>query len=119
MLPGRGGASRTLARWDGPITWGPSPDWNRHADVIVYSRDGNLRTVAPDGSKPVALTTLDGTSEFAIQPTFTPDGSHVIYTHVQTRSGVTVNTGELLPLGGGKASVLGGGVQMTHPRLAP
>ena len=119
LVPSRAGTPRVLAQWAGPVEWSPSPDWNRHADLIVYSRDGNLRTMAPDGSGAAALTTLDGTSEFAIQPSFTPDGTHVVYARVQTRSGTTVNTGELLALHGGKASVLGGGVQMTHPRLSP
>jgi Tol biopolymer transport system component len=119
VVPSKGGVSRTVADWGGPVTWGASPDWSRRADLIVYSRHGNLHTVAPDGSGEAILTTVDGTAESAIQPTFTPDGTHVVYTHVQTRSGVTVNTGELLPLDGGKASVLGGGVEMTHPRLSP
>ncbi|MEO6265045.1 MAG: hypothetical protein ABIO66_00405 [Nocardioidaceae bacterium] len=113
---------REIAGWAGPVAGpgAPAPDWDRRRDLIVYTRDDNLRLVWPDGSHDRALTDVDGDTEHAIQPTFTPDGRSVVFTHVTGRFDVDDRpTAAVISVDGGEPAPLAAGVSMTHPRLGP
>jgi tricorn protease-like protein len=59
----------------------PDPDWS--GKQVVFVRDDNLMLMdVVDGSLQ-HLTTYDGVTEHAIQPTFSEDGRHVTFTLVR------------------------------------
>lgn len=50
--------------------------------LVVIDADGNLATIRPDGSDPIALAAGSGTLRF-IQPTWSPDGRRVAWSEVE------------------------------------
>jgi Tol biopolymer transport system component len=79
-----------------PITdwtaWATYADWHPTKDLIVYSTrpwsdletgPSNLYVVRPDGSHVKALTDLGPEDPRAVQPTWTPDGTRIIFTTVK------------------------------------
>lgn len=111
---------RSLVEWDGPMK-GPeaaSPDWSPIGDVIVYSRDGNLRTISPDGTGDRPVTDFDDEQEHAIQPTFTPDGTSIVFTYVTGVFGTSDRqNAAIVGLDGTGFTVIA--PNATHPRLRP
>jgi Tol biopolymer transport system component len=104
--------------FDGPGS--PSPDWSPVDDLIVFSRADNLFTVRADGSGEAQVTDFDAVEEHAIQPTFTPDGSAIVFTYVTGEFDVDDSpTAALIGLDGSGQVIIGGGVSMTHPRFQP
>lgn len=93
-------------------------DWSVDDRIITSSR-GNLWSMRPDGSDQQQLTTYDGVREHAIQPTWTPDGQDVVFTHVTGEFG----QGEFATLGRLSADGVEvwpeGSTTLTHPRLQP
>ncbi|MGE0308899.1 MAG: hypothetical protein AB7Q27_24455 [Acidimicrobiia bacterium] len=86
----------------------------------MFQRDSNLWLIQPDGSGERALTSLDGSSEHAIQPTFTPDGQSVAFTYVAGQFGIDDKpTAAQIPLDGTTFETIGDGSRITHPRLRP
>ena len=74
----------------------------------------------PDGTGESQLTALDGHSEHAVQPTFTPDGDGIVFTYVTGQVGVNdVPTAAIIPIGGGAPTVIANGARISHPRLKP
>jgi len=104
--------------FDGPGS--PAPDWSPVDDLIVFSRADNLFTVRTDGSEELRLTDFDAVKEHAIQPTFSPDGSAIVFTYVTGQFDVDDSpTAALIGLDGSRQVAVGGGAAMTHPRLQP
>lgn len=75
-----------------PEMWATYPDWHPTRDLIVFSTrpwreldDGpsNLNTITPDGTGLAALTDFGPGETRAVQPTWLPDGSGVIFTAVE------------------------------------
>ena len=95
-------------------------DWSPRGDLLVIGRDDNLVTLRPDGSGATQITAYDADARHAVQPTFTPDGSGVVFTYVEGAfgSGERPTAGQVA-LDGTGFTVLGDGQPMTHPRLAP
>jgi Tol biopolymer transport system component len=104
--------------FDGPGS--PAPDWSPVDDLIVFTRADNLFTIGADGSGEAQVTDFDAVEEHAIQPTFTPDGSAIVFTYVTGEFGVNDSpTAAVIGLDGSGLSTVGGGARMTHPRFQP
>lgn len=95
-----------------------TPDWSPTADLIVYELNGNLFSIAPDGSERQRLTHFKVRRERAVQPTFTPDGDQVVFTWVTLKGGEATSAG-LLDLDDGTLTRLEGTDGATHLRLRP
>jgi Tol biopolymer transport system component len=52
------------------------PSWSPDDMKIVFSRDGDIYTIKPDGT---ALTPLTQTTAIEIEPDWEPTGSHIVY----------------------------------------
>ena len=101
---------------DGAAT---TPDWASTGDLIVFVRDSNLVTIRPDGRAETQVTDFDGVSEHAIQPTFLPDGSRIVFTHVTGTFGVDdVPAAAVIALDGSRPTDLPLGAA-THVRVNP
>ena len=112
--------------------WATYPDWHPSKGLIVFSTrpwgdlpDGpsNLYTIAPDGS---ALTRITTYGDFghadprAVQPTWTPDGTRIIFTKVIGTGFGSPTMMTILPDGTGMLSATASGeIFGTHPRLRP
>ena len=105
------------------------PDWRPGSDEIVFSTYGlgefqatdepsNLYTIKPDGSGLTALTTFGKAEQRATQPTWTPDGSRIIFTLVGQQAGMD-NPRQAAFIEGNGSNIVDIGVAATHPRLRP
>ena len=111
--------------------WATYPDWHPTKDLIVLSTrpwadlDGpsNLYTVRPDGSGLTRVThfgDLGHADPRAVQPTWTPDGTRIIFTKVVGTGFGNPTMMTILPDGTGLASATTSGEMFgTHPRLRP
>ncbi len=113
-----------------PQEYGANCDWRPHGDLLVYTtyglnafpdmaEDSNLYTIAPDGSHRRQLTHFARGVKRATQPSWTPDGSRLLFTLVQgdgyTRQMATVSArGDDLQWATGSDPQTG-----THPVLQP
>lgn len=110
---------RVLASWRGPVSGpgSPNPDWS--GNRVVFVRDDNLMLVDTVTGKRRPLTTYGGVTEHAIQPTFSPNGTRVVFTFVQGRFGVDDRAeGAVVDLETGEVSMLGL-PDATHVRFGP
>jgi Tol biopolymer transport system component len=105
------------------------PDWRPGSDAIVFSthdleefkatnEPSNLFTMKPDGSAQTALTTFGNAEQRAAQPTWTPDGSRIIFTLVGQHAG-TDNPRHAAVIDADGSNIAEIGVDATHPRLRP
>jgi Tol biopolymer transport system component len=106
------------------------PDWRRVDDRIVFTtydlgefqqtdEPSNLYTIQPDGSGMRQLTHYGHAQERATQPTWTPDGSRILFTLVGQEPGQfdgPRHAAFIDPDGTG-LDVLGPAA--THPRVRP
>ena len=106
------------------------PDWRPTSDEIVFSTYGlgefqatdepsNLYTIKPDGSGRAPLTSFGKAEQRATQPTWTPDGSRVIFTLVGQQAAGWDNPREAAFIGRNGSNLVDIGVAATHPRLRP
>ena len=105
------------------------PDWRPGSDEIVFSTYGlgefqatdepsNLYTIKPDGSGLTALTSFGKAEQRATQPTWTPDGSRIIFTLVGQQAGFD-NPRHAAFIEANGSNIVDIGVAATHPRLRP
>lgn len=107
------------------------PDWRPNGDLIVFETYGisvfetsapgatNLHTVAPDGSQLKQLTTNELGGDRDSQPSFTPDGERIIFTHTTNgNTGYGVRRAAFVDLDGTGLTVVNT-VNATHLRLQP
>ena len=105
------------------------PDWRPGSDEIVFStydlgefpatdEPSNLYTIRPDGSGQTPLTTFGKAEQRATQPTWTPDGSRIIFALVGQQAGFD-NPRHAAFLEANGSNVVDIGVVATHPRLRP
>jgi Tol biopolymer transport system component len=95
------------------------PDWNRISDTIVFTAHDvdpaatnvGLYTVRSDGSRLARITYPGSDSIRSVQPTWTPDGKHVLFVQWDSRQTAMVDAdGSAIQQLGFKSS---------HPRLRP
>ena len=100
------------ALWD---DWSPDGKW------LVYTKDGNLFTVHPDGTSRKRLTSFKFKKESGLQPMFTPDGTGIVFTKVNglLYSGAETTDVAILDLASGDISTVPGSDGATHPKLRP
>ncbi len=113
-----------------PEVWATYPDWHPTDDLIVFSTrpwreldDGpsNLYTIKPDGSGLAALTTFGRDETRAVQPTWLPDGSGIIFTAVTPYGAADPTTMAVIDADGSglRSATTSGPLFGTHPRLRP
>jgi Tol biopolymer transport system component len=125
-VTGAGARPVVLTDWSMYATY---PDWRPGSDEILFStydldefqatdEPSNLYTIKPDGSGLTALTTFGQAGQRATQPTWTPDGSRIIFTLVGHQAGVD-NPLQAAFIQGNGSNIVDIGVAATHPRLQP
>ncbi len=110
---------RVLASWRGPFAGpgSPAPDWS--GGQVVFVRNDNLVLMDLEDGSERQLTSYNARTEHAIQPTFTPDGTQVVFTYVKGTFGVDDHAqGAVLDLDTGVVSMLDL-PGATHVRMAP
>ena len=96
------------------------PDWSPRGDLLVGVQGDNLVVLRPDGSQRRSITRFDGLREHAIQPTFTPAGTGIVFTYVTGEFGVDdFPTAAVVSVTGSGFTTIGGGGLITHPRIRP
>jgi Tol biopolymer transport system component len=106
------------------------PDWGRGSDEILFStydlgefpatdEPSNLYTIKPDGSGQSALTSFGSAERRATQPTWTPDGSRIIFALVGQQAAGWDNPREAAFIERNGSNLVDIGVRATHPRLRP
>ena len=121
-----GASPVVLTDWSMYATY---PDWRPGSDEILFStydlgefeatdEPSNLYTIKPDGSGQTAITTFAEAAERATQPTWTPDGSRIIFTLVGQQAGMD-NPRRAAFIEANGSKVVDTGVAATHPRLRP
>lgn len=110
-----------------PGMWASYPDWHPTGDLIAFTtydlgefqgtlEPSNLYTMRPDGSGLTRITTFGKDDTRATQPTWTPDGSQILFTSV--RKGGSPRHAAYLDADGSGMTVLDR-QYATHPRLRP
>jgi Tol biopolymer transport system component len=106
------------------------PDWRPGSDEIVFStydlevfqatdEPSNLYTIKSDGSGLTALTSFGRAGQRATQPTWTPDGSRIIFTLVSNHAGVEDYPRHAAFIDANGTNLVDIGIAATHPRLRP
>jgi Tol biopolymer transport system component len=125
---GEGAKPDILTDWSMYATY---PDWQRHgSEEIVFStydlevfqatdEPSNLYSINPDGTGLKILTTFGKAEQRATQPTWTPNGSQIIFTLVGQQAGMDNPRQSAFIQGAGGANIVNIGVAATHPRLRP
>jgi Tol biopolymer transport system component len=117
-------AARVITPWSRCASY---PDWHPTQDLILFSIYGcpkvtgpfDLFTVRSDGSHLTRVTRFQRQTR-AIQPTFTPDGTHIIFATVQGDDIGSATMEEIALDGSGLTSATASGPMFgTHPRLRP
>ncbi len=100
---------------------GQTPDWSPTEDLIVYTDGINLFTVRPDGEAKTKLTAFESSEQSAIQPTFLPDGSGVVFTWVTgtQNSGTESTVPAIVDLASGRVTAIQEANGATHVRVRP
>ena len=125
-VTGEGAKPVVLTDWSMYATY---PDWRPGSDEILFStydlgefpatdEPSNLYIIKPDGSGQVALTSFGKAEQRATQPTWTPDGSRIIFTLVGQQADFD-NPRHAAFLEANGSNVIDIGVVATHPRLRP
>jgi Tol biopolymer transport system component len=106
------------------------PDWRPGSNEIVFStydlgefqatdEPSNLYTIKSDGSGLTALTSFGRAEQRATQPTWTPDGSRIIFTLVSQHVGIEDYPRHAAFIDANGTNLVDIGVVATHPRLRP
>jgi Tol biopolymer transport system component len=120
------GKPRRLSR---PDVFAVYPDWSWKTDTIVFSTrpwsdldygPSNLYTIAPDGSHLRQITHFKLGETRAVQPSFTPDGTWILFTAVEGTGFGSPTMAKIRPDGSDMQSATSSGPMFgTHPRLQP
>ena len=125
-VTGEGAEPVVLTDWSMYATY---PDWRPGSDEILFStydlgefpatdEPSNLYTIKPDGSGMTALTSFGRAEQRATQPTWTPDGSRIIFTLVGQQADFD-NPRHATFIDANGSNIVEIGVAATHPRLRP
>jgi len=115
-----------------PSAWATYPDWHPKDDLIVYSTrpwtvaaglepgPSNLFTIRPDGSERTQVTHFGPDGPRAVEPTWTPDGTGIIFTSVEGTGYGNPTMATIAADGSGLTSATRSGPMFgIHPRLRP
>ena len=129
VVRAEGGAARPIT----PVSmFGSYPDWSPDGDRIVFSSYGidsfetggpgatNLYPVAPDGSGLRQLTRYEAGGDRAGHPTWAPDGTRIVFTHVagDGNNGYGTRRVAFIDPDGTNLEIVEG-LSATHPRQQP
>ena len=131
-----GDPKAVIRRLTDPAMWPTYPDWSPAGGVILFSTrpwddlpDGpsNLYTIHPDGSGLALLPSQPAVASLGApgpirraQPSWTPDGTRIIYTAVEGTGFGSPTMAVVNADGSGLASATSSGPMFgTHPRLRP
>jgi len=125
-VTGAGAKPVVLTDWSVHATY---PDWRPGSDEILFStydlnefsatdEPSNLYTIKSDGSGQTALTSFGKAEQRATQPTWTPDGTRIIFALVGQNAGFD-NPRHAAFIEGNGTNIVDIGVAATHPRLRP
>ena len=125
-VTGEGAEPVILTDWSMYATY---PDWRPRSDEILFStydlgefqatdEPSNLYTIKSDGSALTALTSFGKAEKRATQPTWTPDGSRIIFTLVGQEAGFD-NPRHAAFVEANGSNIVDIGADATHPRLRP
>ena len=122
----------TLTPLTEPSAWATYPDWHPTDDLIVYSTrpwtmaaglepgPSNLFTIRPDGSERKQVTYFGADGPRAVEPTWTPDGTGIIFTSVEGAGYGNPTMATIAADGGGLTSATASGPMFgIHSRLRP
>ena len=122
----------TLTPLTEPSAWATYPDWHPTDDLIVYSTrpwtmaaglepgPSNLFTIRPDGSERKQVTHFGADGPRAVEPTWTPDGTGIIFTSVEGAGYGNPTMATIAADGGGLTSATASGPMFgIHSRLRP
>jgi Tol biopolymer transport system component len=123
-VTGEGAKPVVLTDWSMYATY---PDWRPGSDEILFStydlgefqttdEPSNLYTIRSDGSDLTALTSFGRAEQRATQPTWTPDGSRIIFTLVGQQADFD-NPRHAAFIEANGSNLVDIGVAATHPRL--
>jgi Tol biopolymer transport system component len=125
-VTGEGARPIVLTDWSMYATY---PDWRPGSDEILFStydlnefpatdEPSNLYTIKSDGSGQTALISFGRAEQRATQPTWTPDGSRIIFALVGQQADFD-NPRHAAFIDADGSNLVDVGVTATHPRLRP
>ena len=105
------------------------PDWRPGSDEILFStydlaefpatdEPSNLYTINPNGSGLTPFTSFGRAEQRATQPTWTPDGTRIIFTLVGQQADFD-NPRQAAFIEANGSNIVDVGIIATHPRLRP
>jgi WD40 repeat protein len=127
VMDADGANEQQLTDWEamaGEPDWSPDGDWIVHDTYPPHDfmdlpapLTSNLYRMHPDGTGAEQLTFQTDASKRAVMPTYTPDGSSIIFTLWTPNGG----QGWLLPAAGGESTLVAGPLlgYISHPRWQP
>ncbi len=123
-----GAATSAVRMITDPALLATYPDWHPTKDLIVFSTrpwdqlegPSNLFTIRSDGTGQTQITDFKAGETRAVQPTWTPDGSLIIFTAVEGSGFGNPTMATIKPDGTALTSATSSGPMFgTHPRLRP
>ncbi len=125
-IVGLGTTPPSLSSLTAPELFAATADWSPDGNLIVFSAIAepddeapDLFTIHPDGSGSTQVTYLAADGGGAVQPSFTPDGRHIIFIAQQGPGGAYVMA-TVRSDGGGLGPATSSGYRSgAHPRMRP
>lgn len=113
-----------------PTLFAAYPDWSPDGQRIVFNtypigsfqdtkKAQNLYTIRPDGTELTQITHFGENDTRAIEPTWTPDGSRIIFVHVMPDANDPWGTRRIAFVDADGSNLEVTGWFGTHPRLRP
>lgn len=110
-----------------PALFGMYADWSPDGERIVFStyplhgttKAHNLYTMWPDGTGLTQITHFDENDAGAVEPTWTPDGTRIIFVHIVPVAGDPIGEAKIAFVNADGSNLSVSQWFGTHPRLRP